>query len=442
LGCKVNQCESEAVARQLERHGAVRIQDGSDDKDIAAVEVCIINTCTVTHKAAMQSRQAIRQAVRRHPHARIIVTGCYAQIEPDVVAGIEGVDAVVGHGHKFDLPQLIGPRTKAGEPVPERLWSSVQARTTFAHLPVNTFGQRTRPFLRVQDGCDAFCTYCIVPHARGPSRSLPSQQVAEQLAALGDAGFREVVLTGIHLGAYGQDLSPATSLLELLEKLSATGAVEQLRLSSIEPAELTSQIVATVAESQSRQRGRICPHFHIPLQSGDDEILARMHRPYSGALFGDRVAAIHRRLPRAAIGVDTLIGFPGESERAFENTYQRIEALPVTYLHVFPFSPRAGTPAFHFKERVPETVIKARCQRMRALGERKKRIFYESLVGRSVRVLIEGESGRGEKIKGTTANYVPVTIHCKGSHPDANTFAEVVIREVTEDLRVIGDVLN
>jgi threonylcarbamoyladenosine tRNA methylthiotransferase MtaB len=442
LGCKVNQCESDALARQLEDQGATQIQDSSDDKTTAAVEVCIINTCTVTHKAAMQSRQAIRQAVRLHPHARIIVTGCYAQIEPDVVTGIEGVDAVVGHGHKFDLPQLLRPRTDGGKPVPDRLWSPVREATAFAHLPVSAFGQRTRPFLRIQDGCDAFCTYCIVPHARGPSRSMPPQQVGEQLAALGDAGFREVVLTGIHLGAYGQDLSPATRLAELLKKLSAAGAVEQLRLSSIEPAELTGEIVATVAESRSRQNGRICPHFHIPLQSGDDDILARMHRPYTGALFDDRVSAIHRRLPGAAIGADILVGFPGESERAFENTFQRIEALPVTYLHVFPFSPRAGTPAYHFKERVPQPVIQARCRRMRALGERKKRTFYEGLVGQNVRVLVEGGSGADEGIKGTTPNYVPVTIDCQGASPGTNTFAEVVIREVTDDLRVIGDLLN
>jgi threonylcarbamoyladenosine tRNA methylthiotransferase MtaB len=268
---------------------------------------------------------------------------------------------------------------------------------------------------------------------------MPPHQVAAQLAALGAEDFREVVLTGIHLGAYGQDLSPATSLAELLNDISAAGSVAQLRLSSIEPAELSRSIITTVAESQSRQRGRICPHFHIPLQSGDDEILARMHRPYKGTLFDDRVLAIHRRLPQAAIGVDTLIGFPGESERAFENTYRRIEALPVTYLHVFPFSPRAGTPAFHFKAQVPEAVVKARCRRMRALGERKKRIFYEKLVGQSVRVLVEGGNGHGKGIKGTTPNYVPVTIDCRGSFPDTNTFVDVVIREVTDDLRVIGD---
>jgi threonylcarbamoyladenosine tRNA methylthiotransferase MtaB len=446
LGCKVNQCESDALARHLELHGAEQIRGGGDEgasveaSAAAGVDVCIINTCTVTHKAAMQSRQAIRQAIRRHPAARIVVTGCYAQVEPDVVAGIEGVDAVVGHGHKLEISRLIQSRKMIDGSTPERLWSPVRDMTVFAHLPVHAFGSRTRPFLRIQDGCDAFCTYCIVPHARGPSRSMPPHQVAAQLTALGAEGFREVVLTGIHLGAYGQDLSPATSLAELLSHICATGTIAQLRLSSIEPAELTGSIIATVAASQNRERGRICPHFHIPLQSGDDGILARMHRPYKGALFDERVLAIHHRLPRAAIGVDTLIGFPGESEAAFENTYRRIEALPVTYLHVFPFSPRAGTPAFHFKERVPEAVIKARCRRMRALGERKKRTFYEGLVGQKIRVLVEGGSGRGEGIKGTTPNYVPVTIDCGRSSPATNTFVNVVIREVTDDLRVIGDI--
>jgi threonylcarbamoyladenosine tRNA methylthiotransferase MtaB len=445
LGCKVNQCESDALARHLEQQGVERIQGGGDDdtgvetSGAAGVDLCIINTCTVTHKAAMQSRQAIRQAVRRHPAAQIIVTGCYAQIEPDVLAGIEGVDAVVGHGHKFELSQLIRSRKTEFRSAPDRLWSPVREEKVFAHLPVQAFGARTRPFLRIQDGCDAFCTYCIVPHARGPSRSMPPHQVVLQLAALGTEGFREVVLTGIHLGAYGQDLSPATSFAELLNDISAAGAVAQLRLSSIEPAELTTEIIATVAESQGLKRGRICPHFHIPLQSGDDEILARMHRPNKGTLFDDRVLAIHRSLPQAAIGVDTLIGFPGESERAFENTYRRIEALPVTYLHVFPFSPRAGTPAFHFKDKVPQAVIKERCRRMRALGERKKRTFYQSLVGQCVRVLVEGRTGRGERIKGTTPNYVPVTMDFRGSAPDTNTFVDVIIREVTDDLGVIGN---
>jgi threonylcarbamoyladenosine tRNA methylthiotransferase MtaB len=446
LGCKVNQCESDALARHLELHGAERIQGGGDQEAgveasaAAGVDVCIINTCTVTHKAAMQSRQAIRQAIRRHPSARIVVTGCYAQVEPDVVAGIQGVDAVVGHGHKFEISRLIQSNKETDKAAPDRLWSPVRQETTFAHLPVHAFGSRTRPFLRIQDGCNAFCTYCIVPHARGPSRSMPPQQVAAQLAALDAEGFREVVLTGIHLGAYGQDLSPATSLVELLSHISAAGTMAQLRLSSIEPAELTGSIIATVAESQNRERGRICPHFHIPLQSGDDGILARMHRPYKGAHFDDRIEAIHHRLPQAGIGVDTLIGFPGESEAAFENTYRRIEALPVTYLHVFPFSPRAGTPAFHFKGRVPEAVIKARCRRMRALGERKKRTFYKGLEGQKVQVLVEGRSGRGEAIKGTTPNYVPVTIDGRGSSPETNTFVDVIIREVTDDLRVIGDI--
>jgi threonylcarbamoyladenosine tRNA methylthiotransferase MtaB len=440
LGCKVNQCESDALARHLELHGARRIQGKGGGNSF--VEVCIINTCTVTQKAAMQSRQAIRQAIRQHPQAQIIVTGCYAQVEPDLIAGIEGVDAVVGHGHKFELPRLIQPQAKVGRSVPHRLWSPVQAVTAFAHLSVEAFGHRTRPFLRIQDGCDAFCTYCIVPHARGPSRSMPPHRVARQLAALGVEGFREVVLTGIHLGAYGQDLSPATSLAELLEELSAAGAVAQLRLSSIEPVELTTEILSTVAKSQGRQKGRICPHLHLPLQSGDDEILARMHRPYTGALFDDRVLAIRRFLPQAAIGVDTLIGFPGESEGAFENTYQRIEALPVTYLHVFPFSPRKGTPAFHFKERVPERVIKERCRRMRALGEHKKRVFYQSLVGQEVSVLVEGRAGRKGKIKGLTGNYVPVTIPCAGPPPEANRFAKAVIREVRDDLKVIGDLVK
>lgn len=435
LGCKVNQCESDALARHLEADGGLESREKDDDR----LDVCIINTCTVTHKAAMQSRQAIRQAIRRHPRARIIVTGCYAQTEPEVIAGIPGVDSVVGHSHKFDLPGLMPAQAAPKGSQPSRLWSPAREATEFAHLPVSAFGARTRPFLRIQDGCDAFCTYCIVPHARGPSRSMPADMVAEQLSALGREGFREVVLTGIHVGAYGQDHSPATTFAHLLKGISAAGAVDQIRLSSIEPAELSSEIVAVVASSQGQARGRICPHFHIPLQSGDDEILARMHRPYTGDLFDDVVATIAEKLPQAAIGADTLIGFPGESEAAFENTYRRIERLPITYLHVFPFSPRKGTPAYHFKERVPEGVVKARCQRMRDLGQAKKRAFFEGLVGGRVSVLVEGGSATGDGgVKGMTGNYVPVQIQSSGRPPAVNTFVEVELTAVTKDLRVVG----
>ncbi|MDJ0780941.1 MAG: tRNA (N(6)-L-threonylcarbamoyladenosine(37)-C(2))-methylthiotransferase MtaB [Desulfosarcinaceae bacterium] len=441
LGCKVNQCESDAIARHLEREGANHIAGRNTAAE--PVEVCIVNTCTVTHKAAMQSRQAIRQAIRHHPGAQIIVTGCYAQMEPDVVAGIEGVTSVVGHLHKLELPQLLTAPKGASHALPRRQWSPAHTATTFAHLPTPAFGHRTRPFLRIQDGCDAFCTYCIVPHTRGPSRSMPAELVAEQLAALGAEGFHEVVLTGIHVGAYGQDLSPPTSLSELLTLLSTNAAVERLRLSSIEPAELTAEILATVVASQGRSRGRICPHFHIPLQSGDNEILRRMHRPYTGDLFEELIRTIHADLPLAAIGADTLIGFPGESDAAFEATYRRIEALPVTYLHVFPFSPRKGTPAYHYGERVPDAVVKARCRRMRELGDRKKRIFYDSLVGKRVSLLVEESADDGMSVyRGMTDNYVPVTVPCSGPPPAANTLVEVVIREVRSDLRVLAAPAN
>lgn len=439
LGCKVNQCESDALARHLEADGGLESRDKNDD----GVDVCIINTCTVTHKAAMQSRQAIRQAIRRHPRAQIIVTGCYAQTEPEVIGGISGVDKVVGHSHKFDLPGLMSVQAAPKGSQPNRLWSPAREATEFAHLPVSAFGARTRPFLRIQDGCDAFCTYCIVPHARGPSRSMPADMVFEQLAALGKEGFREVVLTGIHVGAYGRDHSPATTFANLLREISAAGAVDQLRLSSIEPAELSAEMVAVVAASQGQAKGRICPHFHIPLQSGDDEILARMHRPYTGTLFDEVITSIATQLPQAAIGVDTLIGFPGESEAAFENTYRRIEKLPITYLHVFPFSPRKGTPAYRFQERVPDKVVKARCQRMRDLGQRKKRAFYEQLVGRRVSVLVEGGSATGDGgAKGMTGNYVPVQIQCPGKPPAVNTFVEVALTAVTKDLRVLGSLIS
>ncbi|GAB6905471.1 MiaB-like tRNA modifying enzyme [Desulfosarcina cetonica] len=427
LGCKVNQCESEAIMNALvgPKAGFASATDGQAD-------VVIVNTCTVTGKAAMQSRQAVRQAIRNHPGARIVVTGCHAQTSPAELAAIEGVDLVIGNRDKHLIPErILSDLSMDGRADGLTACPSLALPRPFDALPGIAHGERTRPFLKIQDGCNTFCTYCIVPHARGRSRSLPVAQVLDQIAELGRLGYHEVVLTGIHIGCYGQDLSPSVGLYDLLCRIRDAGAVSRVRLSSIEPAELSDAII-DLANVGERVPGRLCPHFHVPLQSGDDQILKRMHRPYDREFFKERVLAIVDRLPDAAIGVDTLIGFPGESEMAFENTYQLIEALPVSYLHVFPFSARQGTPAFSFDNQVPPQIVKNRCQRMRRLGENKRSYFYRRSIGKTVTVLVEETRDKLDgRLKGLAPNYLPVRF--QGPDEWYNTFQPVTVQRLSGD---------
>ncbi len=415
LGCKVNQYESEAIGQYLKASGWVYAHFDEE------ADLCIINSCTVTQKASMQSRQAVRQAIRSNPCSRIIVTGCYAQTEPHEIKKIKGVHYIIGHSDKHKIPEIIMASKEKEGPYPVTICRDISHEHNFKQIPVTVLGNRTRSFLKIQDGCDAFCTYCIVPYTRGRSRSMPVENVLINIKQLKDAGFREVVLSGIHLGSYGVDLSPKTNLLELLYKIHESRAIDRVRLSSIEPGELTDDIIRLVAESS-----RFCHHFHIPLQSGDDLILERMHRPYSSAFFSDLVMNIHELIPDASIGVDTLIGFPGETESAFENTYSIIKNLPVTYLHVFPFSARNGTSASRYPDQVSSKIVKTRCGKMRALGDAKKREFYKKNIGKTVEVLIEGKrDGSTGLFKGTTSNYVPVLMSGKDDLQDTIVNARV-----------------
>ena len=398
LGCRVNQAESEAIASRL----AGPDWQPADSPEEA--DLCLINTCTVTRKAALQSRQAVRQAIHASPQACIAVTGCYAETDPQALMRIQGLDYIIEQKDKQRLPEILAAggggksTTSTVLKPPEKAAQENQARA----LPVTGF--RTRPFLKIQDGCDAFCSYCIVPYARGRSRSASFQGVLDSVSMLSAQGFKEAVLTGIHLGNYGKDLEPRQNLFALLHAILKLPIDIRVRLSSIEPLELSDEIIDLAAGSD-----RICRHFHIPLQSGDPQILSRMGRPYSPEAFSDRVAKIHHRLPDAAIGADVLIGFPGETDAAFENTYTLIERLPLSYLHVFPFSARPGTAACGFPEKVPAEEMKRRCGRMRQLGSRKRLDFHRRFIGQQVQVLTE--SRRDPKtglLKGVSSNYLPV----------------------------------
>jgi threonylcarbamoyladenosine tRNA methylthiotransferase MtaB len=428
LGCKVNQCESEAI-----RNALVESDGGFTAGDGGRADVVIVNTCTVTAKAAMQSRQAVRRAVRAHPGARIVVTGCHAHTAGAELAAIDGVDLIVGNDHKHRIPEQILGRRPEGDITDAAGQAAADGTSAapFAALPGLPHGRRTRPFLKIQDGCNAFCAYCIVPYARGRSRSMSTDAVIGQVGQLARRGYREVVLTGIHIGRYGQDLIPVTTLYDLLARIQAAGIIDRIRVSSIEPGELSDGIVG-LAASDATLPGRLCPHFHIPLQSGDDTVLARMRRPYSADDFRQLVLRIVDRLPDAAIGVDTLIGFPGETDAAFERTADLIESLPVAYLHVFPFSARQGTPAFSYPDPVPAAVIKRRCERMRRIGSQKRRRFYRRTVGREAMVLVEARrGGRDRLLLGLTDNYVPVRFD--GPDRWINTFQKVAVQGLAPD---------
>lgn len=395
LGCKVNQCESAGLTEAIAAGGMTPVPFAGQ------ADVYIINTCTVTGRTDGQSRQLIRRAIRQNPAAAILVTGCYAQRAPEEIARIPGVRIVAGNAEKETIPRLLA---SLGSAEPRLLVGDIAGQRTISPLGATRFPEHTRAFLKIQDGCNGTCSYCIVPRARGASRSLPPEAVRERIALIAGEGYREVVLTGIHLGAYGQDLQPATTLAALVGEIAAP-PLERLRLSSIEPREITTALIGLLAG------GVLCRHLHIPLQSGDDAILAAMNRNYDAAFFRDLVGRIVRAVPGIAVGIDVLAGFPGETAAAFANTLRLIEELPIAYLHVFPFSRRPGTPAAGMAGQVPEAVKRERAALLRALGARKKEAFAAGFIGEPLDVLIESRRDKATGLSlGLTDNYLSLAV--------------------------------
>lgn len=408
LGCKTNQFESAAMTEAARREGYRIVPAGE------AADVCVINTCTVTARTDAESRRLIRRALRDNPAARIIVTGCYAQIAAEEIRAMPGVSLVIGNTEKRELVELL--RELGDEPRVKVADISLVRET--GPLILETFAEHTRAFLQVQNGCDARCSYCIVPHVRGPSRSVQLADALEGIRTFARQGFREVVLTGIHLGAYGLDLSPPSSLLELVAGAERENIIPRLRLGSIEPTEIPDQLISLMATGES-----ICPHLHIPLQSGDDGVLAAMNRPYTTALFRELVEKLAAAVPGICIGTDVIAGFPGETDEAFENGYRFLESLPLAYFHVFPFSVRLGTPAAAMAGRLPGPVIKQRAEKLRNLSARKKRAYFESFLGREIQVLLQ-EKRKGAARMGLSRNYLSVSV----ADCDAPVNTEVTVR--------------
>ncbi|MGI9174136.1 MAG: tRNA (N(6)-L-threonylcarbamoyladenosine(37)-C(2))-methylthiotransferase MtaB [Rhodothermales bacterium] len=395
LGCKLNYAETSTLQRDFEARRFETVSFGE------AADVTVINTCTVTEEADRKCRQTVRRALRANPDAFVIVTGCYAQLQPDVLAAIEGVDAVLGASEKFRLFHLIDEFSK-GEATQIAV-SCIDEATAFG--PAFSSGERTRAFLKVQDGCDYSCAFCTIPLARGRSRSQPVAETVGQARHLAAQGYREIVLSGINIGLYGED--HGSSLLPLLQALDEVEGIDRYRISSIEPNLLTDSLIVFVAASR-----RFQPHFHLPLQSGDDYVLGKMRRRYRRGLYAERVAHIKRLMPYAGIGADVIVGFPAEDEARFETTYRFIQDLPLAYLHVFTYSERADTIAVDQPERtggtsVPKAERSRRNRMLRILSEKKRHAFYQAHLS-DVRPVLWEDAERGGAMHGFTDNYVKV----------------------------------
>lgn len=405
LGCKVNQYESAAFKAGFESHG-LSIVSRNEPADIV-----VVNTCAVTAGAGSQSRQAIRQGLRQNPSARIIITGCYAELgaaELEKEESLQGRSySIIGNAKKDDLvTAALSARGTSGD----LILGTISEAKDICRLPLRRFGDRARAYLRIQDGCESFCSYCIVPYTRGPSRSLPVSEVIEQAKIFTDEGHHEIVLTGIHLGNYGKDLRGEGNFVSLLDKLSSSTPDVSYRISSLEPLEISEQLLTLMQE-----RSNIHPHLHIPLQSGHDDILTRMNRRYTTEQFRKVIELCTEKLPDAAIGIDILAGFPGESEQHFKEAITFLHSINFTYLHVFPYSKRPGTRAAEFSDQIPKTVKEERVAELRKLSDSRKKLFYTGQLNQVRPVVLEGKRNKEGLLKGFTDNYVAVCLEGEDS---------------------------
>ncbi len=398
LGCKLNQYDTAELEALLAAEGFRTVPFD------APAQVYVVNTCTVTGRADHSSRQAIRRAVARNPAAVVVVTGCYAQTNPDVIAAIPGVDVILGTPDRYALPGLLADLRKRARPL-VRVGDAFAARG-FPAIPLRRFAPGyTRAFVKVQDGCQHRCSFCIVPFARGGSRSQPPGAVVEQVEALVGAGYAEVVLTGVDLGHYGWDLAPRLSLAALVRRLLDVRGLARVRLSSILPAYFTDELVELIVAER-----RVCRHLHVPLQSGSERVLRAMRRPYTLAMYRRLVERLAAGLPDLGLGTDLITGFPGESAAEFAATEAFVEALPFTYLHVFSYSDRRGTEAARLPTpRVAPGEIRRRTARLRRLGAARQAAFRARQLGRELEVLVleRREAGAG-RLVGLTDNYLEV----------------------------------
>ncbi len=416
LGCKVNQTESEALSQLLSAEGYTIVSETENP------DVIIINTCTVTGTGSSKSRKMIRRMAKDHPESTIAVIGCYSQTQPDEVAAIEGVDIILGTQNRADLIEYLRKVRSFSAPV--LAVSKYEHQAEYEELPLVESESRARAMLKIQDGCSQYCTYCIVPYARGPSRSRKPERVMAEAVKLLDSGYKEIVLTGVHIGAYGHDLTGAkTDLAQLIRELAQLPGMNRLRLGSIEPMEFSLELLDVISEHR-----QLCPHFHIPLQSGCDDILARMGRPYTTLDYARLLEAIRKSLPDAAIASDILTGFPGETDRQHEEALHFIADCRFAGIHAFPYSRRPGTPAASMPGQIPNRVKAARVQDLIRLGQESSKHYADQFIGRNLELLVERIEPDGTVV-GHTRNYLELRV--PPGHFDAPGLSPGDICEVT-----------
>lgn len=421
LGCKLNFAETSMISRSFPSDKFERVSANSP------ADIYVINTCTVTDAADRKCRQAIRKFIGRSPDAVIAVVGCYAQLNPGVISSIPGVDLVLGTNEKFDVAKYLETLDKTGKAEVHSCCISSEEKMS----PAFSTGDRTRSFLKVQDGCDYKCSYCTIPLARGPSRNLEIKTLFEEANKIAAEGIKEIVLTGVNIGDFGK--TTGESFLQLLEALLKVTGIERYRISSIEPNLISDEIIDLTASER-----KLLPHFHIPLQSGSDKILKLMKRRYERDLFADKVNKIIQKLPLAAIGADVIVGFPGETDDDFDDTYSFLSNLPLSYLHVFNFSERPGTTAIRLPGKVPSVTREQRSKRLLAMSQKKHNDFCRLNSGTISEVLFEGTRKKG-MIGGFTGNYIRVehewdpnlcgkikTVKLLYENPDGNMRVEII----------------
>ncbi len=396
LGCKLNFSETSTFGKMLEDMGVVTVQRGE------RADICLINTCSVTEVADHKCRQAIHRMVRENPGAFVVVTGCYAQLEAENVSRIEGVDLVLGANEKAHLVQYLSDAWLQKDASALHEHHSVKTKDIRTFQPSCSKGNRTRYFLKVQDGCNYYCTYCTIPFARGNSRNPSIQSLVEQAQKAADEGGKEIVITGVNIGDFGQ--TTGEKFIDLVKALDGVKGIKRYRISSLEPDLCDDELIDYCAQSRA-----FMPHFHIPLQSGSDEVLRLMHRRYDKALFARKVLRIKERMPHAFIGVDVMVGCRGETPECFEECYEFLDNLPVTQLHVFPYSERPGTAALRIPYVVEDRDKKMRSKRLLELSDRKTQDFYGQHIGTEAEVLFE-KAPRGKAMHGFTPDYVRVEL--------------------------------
>ncbi|MCD5407410.1 MAG: tRNA (N(6)-L-threonylcarbamoyladenosine(37)-C(2))-methylthiotransferase MtaB [Desulfotomaculum sp.] len=428
LGCKVNQTESVAISEMFKNQDYQLV-----DFDKPA-DVYIINTCTVTHLSDRKSRQMIRRAVKINPSALVVVTGCYAQISADQIMEIPGVDLVVGTGDKNNIVALVEKTNKSTSPV--KMVTKISEQHQFVEMPVVTKGNKTRGFIKVQEGCNDFCTYCIIPHARGPLRSRKLSSIITEVQQLLQNDFKEIVLTGIHTGAYGLDFRNGLNLATLVKELLSLPGLVRLRLSSVEPNDIKAELIAIASAAKS-----FCKHLHIPLQSGDDQILATMQRKYNTEYYARLINDIREKIPDMAITTDIMVGFPGESEAMFDNTYNFCRKMNFSGMHVFKYSSRKGTVAANFSNQVPASKKNWRSNKLMILAEQLAANYAANYLGQKTAILVEQQiENKPGYWQGLTSNYLRVEFYAPGNADLCGQFLNIRITKI-DHKKLYGEII-